>query len=263
MRRASAGLSPLRAGAALVVLLSAAAIYGVANSTAFKVTHFEIDGANLTAAEDVEEALAGVRGANLFRLTTAPLEAAVGGIPTVADASVSVRLPDTLLVRLQERVPILIWRVGERRYLVDTEGNLFAPLDDTVSTTTAELPVIEDRRAASVGLAVGRRLDPIDLDAATRLGSLAPADVGSEASSLAVIVSDMSGFVVRADPQDWDAVFGFYTPSLRTPELIPGQVRLLRSLIVGREPVIDKVILASDTDGTYLPKPTPSPSDDS
>jgi hypothetical protein len=242
-----------------VVLLSAAAIYGVANSTVFKVTRFEVEGASLTAVADVETALAGVRGENLFRLTTAPLEAAVGGLATVADASVLVRLPDTLAVRLQERVPILVWRVGERRYLVDTEGSLFAQLDDAAPATTADLPVVEDRRSASVALSVGSRLDPVDLDAATRLGSLAPADVGSEASSLAVIVSDVSGFVVRADPQGWDAVFGFYTPSLRTPELIPGQVRLLRSLIVGREPVIDKVILASDTDGTYLPKATPSP----
>ena len=39
------------------------------------------------------------------------------------------------------------------------------------------------------------------------------------------------GFVIRADPQGWLAIFGFYTPSLRTPELIPGQVRLLRSLL--------------------------------
>ena len=46
----------------------------------------------------------------------------------------------------------------------------------------------------------------------------------------------------------------------RTPELIPGQVRLLRSLLIGREPTLDKVILASETDGTYTVKPTPRPS---
>ena len=52
-------------------------------------------------------------------------------------------------------------------------------------------------------------------------------------------------------------IFGFYTPSLRTPELIPGQVRLLRSLLIGREPLIARVVLASETDGTYIAKPTP------
>jgi hypothetical protein len=95
------------------------------------------------------------------------------------------------------------------------------------------------------------------VDAATRLASLVPSDVGSAAKRLQVRVTDENGFVVRADPEGWIAIFGFYTPSLRTPELIPGQVRLLRSLLIGREPLIERVVLASATDGTYVPKPTP------
>jgi hypothetical protein len=111
-------------------------------------------------------------------------------------------------------------------------------------------------------LSIGARLDPQDLDAATRLASLVPSDVGSAAKALAVRVTDENGFVVRADPQGWLAIFGFYTPSLRTPDLIPGQVRLLRSLLIGREPLIARIVLASETDGTYVPKPTPKPTAD-
>jgi hypothetical protein len=37
-------------------------------------------------------------------------------------------------------------------------------------------------------------------------------------------------------------------------------VRLLRSLLIGREPLVERVILASETDGTYIPKATPLPS---
>jgi hypothetical protein len=122
--------------------------------------------------------------------------------------------------------------------------------------------VIDDRRAAAAGLSIGTRLDPQDLDAATRLASLVPSDVGSAAKGLAVRVTDENGFVIRADPQGWIAIFGFYTPSLRTPDLIPGQVRLLRSLLIGREPLIARVVLASETDGTYVPKPTPKASAD-
>jgi len=59
-------------------------------------------------------------------------------------------------------------------------------------------------------------------------------------------------------PGSWSAVFGFYTPSLRTTEMIPGQVRLLRSLLIGRESLVDRVILASESDGTYTPRTTPS-----
>ncbi len=257
IRRASAGLSVARAGAALAMLASAGAIYGVGASSAFEYVRLQVDGAVFTDLAAAEEAVAGARGENLFRLATAPLATALEGLPTVEAATVGVRLPGTLVVTLREKVPVLVWKVGARRYLADGGGELFGRLGDHPPAQVAELTVIDDRRAASAGLSVGRRLDPQDIDAATRLASLVPGDVGSAAEQLQVRVTDENGFVVRADPQGWIAIFGFYTPSLRTPELIPGQVRLLRSLLIGREPLIQRIVLASETDGTYVPKPTP------
>ena len=155
---------------------------------------------------------------------------------------------------------MMIWQVGARRYLAGSDGELFAALAVDDPSAGADLPVVEDRRASSAGLSVGGHLDAVDLDAATRLASLVPADVGSGAERLSVLVTDENGFVVRTSPASWTAVFGYYTASLRTTELIPGQVRLLRSLIYGRESTLDRVILASDTDGTYVPKPSAKPS---
>ena len=82
---------------------------------------------------------------------------------------------------------------------------------------------------------MGSTLDPVILDAALRLGSLRPADLGTAATKLAIRLDDQDGFVMTADPVGWSATFGFYTPTLRTTDLIPGQVRLLRSLLAGRE----------------------------
>lgn len=260
VRRASAGLSPLRAGALLVMLLAAAAVYGVANSSAFVLRDLRVEGADFTDQAAVERAFAAVQGHNLFGLRTGPLEDGLLELPTVRAADVAIALPDGLVVRLEERTPILIWRVGARRYLVDRDGRLFARIADEPPAAAATLPVVEDRRATSAGLSVGGLLEAVDLDAATRLASLIPADVGSEAEGLTVVVNDTNGFVVRARPDGWTAVFGFYTLSLRTPELIPGQVRLLRSLLIGREPLLERVILASETDGTYTVKSTPRPS---
>ena len=258
VKRASAGLSAVRAGAALAMLASAAAIYGVGASSAFDYAKLQVDGLQFTDGAAVEAKLADVRGRNLFGLTTAPLEAALETLSTVEKAHVDVRLPATLGVTLEERRPILIWQVGERRYLADSDGVLFALLGKETPPGAAGLPVIEDRRAASAGLSVDQTLDTVDLDAATRLASLVPADVGSGAVSLAVTVNDDNGFVLETRPKGWSAVFGFYTPSLRTTELIPGQVRLLRSLLADREHLVERVILASETDGTYTPRASPS-----
>jgi len=120
--------------------------------------------------------------------------------------------------------------------------------------------VVTDNRAGSAsGLRIGSRVDRIDLDAAARLASLTPADVGSTATSLTLALGDDSGFVLSSSGPTWTAVFGFYTPTLRTTDLIPGQVRLLRSLLGGREATVDRVILADATNGTYIPK-SPAPS---
>lgn len=240
------------------MLVSAAAIHGVGASSAFDYLHLRVDGVTFTDPAIVEAALADARGENLFGLSTGPLQAALEHMPTVASARVDVRLPGTLVVTIVERQPVLVWQVGTQRYLADADGSLFKRLPDKPSAEVAALPVVDDRRASSAGLAVGQRLDRVDLDAAKRLASLVPADVGSSAASLVVLVTDENGFVVTARPGGWSAIFGFYTLSLRTTELIPGQVRLLRSLLIGREQLVERVVLASATDGTYVPRAIPS-----
>jgi cell division septal protein FtsQ len=260
VRRASAGLSTARAGAALAMLLSAAAIYGVGASSAFDYTKVEVDGAVYTDPTAVEAALAGARGRNLFQIATAPLVAGLENLPTVEHARIDLRLPGTLAVTIDERRPVLVWKAGDHRWLVDSTGTIVAELSDKAPAEAAKLPVVDDRRMGSGGLGVGSRLDPVDVDAATRLASLLPADIASNAAALAVSVTDENGFVLTSAPQGWTAVFGYYTPSLRTTDLIPAQVRLLKSLLDGREATVDRVVLASGTDGTYTPRGSPAPS---
>ena len=105
------------------------------------------------------------------------------------------------------------------------------------SSTSARRP---SGRSRSAGTS-----PPVDLDVATRLGSIGAGDIGSTASSLRVAVTDVDGYVVST-PRGWDAVFGFYSPATRPTDMIPGQVRLLKSLLDGREPEVRRIILASD-----------------
>lgn len=257
IRRRSAGLTPTRAGALLVLLVAVAGLYGAASSTAFTARRTDITGTTWTSDDAVLAALAIPSGVNLFTLHTGDLQARLAALPSVRSAEVSIALPDTVHVAVHERQALLAWQVEDRRYLVDTTGFLFAELPGT-DPATAGLPVVEDGRWVAPSLLVGTTLDPVTLDAALRLGSLTPADVGSSASRLELNLDDTNGFTVTGQPLGWKAVFGFYTPTLRTTELIPGQVRLLRSLILGREDTVLRVILADDRSGTYVPRPTPT-----
>lgn len=237
------------------MLVSAGAIYGVGASGAFAFRSLVLEGDRYTPPAAVAELVSVDEGTNLFLVSTEEIAARVAQLPTLRSVSVSVALPDTIRVRLVEREPVVVWRVGDRPFLVDADGVLFGEL---APDRDASLTVVADDRVASRAFEVGASLDPVDLDAATRLGSVRPDDVGSGAASFAISVTDAFGFVVRAEPADWEAVFGFYTPTIRQPSMIPGQVRLLRSLLIGREPTIARVILASETEGTYVPRPSPS-----
>ena len=230
-------------------LLTGAATFGLT----------EIDRPTLrwTTADNVLASVQVPEGTNLFQVQTAPIEARLAALPAVASARVSVSLPHALAIAITERVPILVWQVGDNRYLADSAGVLFATVE-AGTTGAVDIPTVMDLRAASrISVIPGATLDPVDFDAATRLGSIVPADVGSAAASLHVWVDDADGFTMTAGAGTWTAIFGFYSPSVRSPDLIAGQVQLLKSLLADREPTVARVYLAGDRSGTYVPRATP------
>ncbi len=260
VRRASAGLTPIRSAAILAMLGAAGAIYGLAATPAFGFRELSISGNELVPDAAIRGAVGIAPGTNLVGLDTGPIAGRVAELAPVDTVEVSVGLPATLEVRLRERQPIVVWAIGDRRLAVDKDGILFADVaGPAASPAVVGIPVVRDDRAASAGLALRSRLDPVDLDAATRLGSLTPSQIGSQAARLAVRVGDDRGFTVGSGSGGWLAVFGFYVRSQRTPDLIPGQVQLLAALLAGREASVQTVILADDRDGTWIPKPTPRP----
>jgi hypothetical protein len=156
---------------------------------------------------------------------------------------------------------VLAWRHGDTLLLVDRDGRVLADAgapDAPAAAAAAEgLPVVVDRREAGPVPAVGGSVEAIELDVATRLLSLTPADVGSAAPALVVQVDDEDGWtVVPKVDEPWTAVFGFYGPTLRTPDMIPEQVRLLRSLLADAgEQTVLRAILAGEREGTFTSKP--------
>jgi POTRA domain, FtsQ-type len=250
-------LSPARAAALLGLVIAIVAVDGLTTSPLFAVHRVDLPALRWTNRDEILQRLAIPDGQNAFEVATANLGARLEQLPGIAAASVNVSLPDGITVEVTEREPVLAWKVGDASYLVDRNGILFA-LARGDAIRSASVPTIADSRASSSSvLAVGTTLDPIDLDVATRLASLVPSDLGSGATGLTVGLSDASGFTLTASPHSWIAVFGFYSQVLRTPDLVPGQVRLLRSLLVGRESGIARIVLSDDRNGTYLPVPTP------
>ena len=260
MRRASRGLSRARIGALVLIVLSSAGLYGASSADAFALRTTSVSGAVYTSGADIDAALTLPAGQNLFSLPAGELVARLEQIPAVRSAEATVVLPDELRVVIREREALLAWRVGIHTYAVDGTGFVMSELGADPPAQAAALPVVEDRRTTSTTLLVGATIDPVSIDAARRLGSLVPSDVGSAGTRLRIAYDDADGFTIGGDSAGWTAVFGYYTPTLRTTDLIPGQVRLLRSLILGHEASFARILLADDQAGTYLPSGSPAPS---
>ncbi|HKF85052.1 MAG TPA: FtsQ-type POTRA domain-containing protein [Candidatus Limnocylindrales bacterium] len=263
VKRASAAVfTPVRAAASLALLVAVGGLYGSVASDAFTARTTSVRGNTWTSEEAIVAALAVPPGQNVFTLETTALEERIEQIPAVAGAEVTVALPDGVRVSVAEREALIAWAVGPHRYLVDAGGTLFGETGQEPSDDAAQLPVVTDRRLSSVALEIGSTLDPVSLDAALRLASLTPGDIGSAGRAVGVRIDDENGFVLHGEPEGWNAIFGFYTPTLRTTDLIPGQVRLLRSLMAANdESTVQRVVLADERSGTWVPRRTPHPSD--
>jgi hypothetical protein len=161
---------------------------------------------------------------------------------------------------VREKSLLLRWQIGDRVYAVSESGELLgeaATLDlaPSAAAALAAAPLLFDDRTSSPLPTVGQ-LTATELDVATRLASLTPEDLGTAATTLTLRLLSDFGFVVEATGPsiEWNAIFGIYSATIRPTNMIPGQVRLLRSLLAGRESRIGWVILADDQAGTYTAK---------
>jgi hypothetical protein len=199
-------------------------------------------------------------GSSLLGVNLREAEEAVAALPLVAAVRVSAGLPDGIQIRVREKSLLLRWQIGDRIYAVSESGELLgetASLDlaPSAAAALAAAPLLYDDRTPSPLLTAGQ-LTATELDVATRLASLTPEDLGTAATTLTLRLTSDFGFVVEATGPsiEWNAVFGIYSATIRPTSMIPGQVRLLRSLLAGRESRIGWVILADDQAGTYTAK---------
>ena len=260
--RASTRLTRTRFAAAACLLLASGTFQWltVAPDFALDPGEVRIDGlvhTSTDAALAAVELREGVRP-NVFRIRTDALQQALLALPAITRAEVEVVLPDRLGIAVEERRPIFVWRVGGSDHLVDVEGVLFAVAGPALPVG---LPVVEDRRAGAVAR-LGERIDPLELEIVRLLGAVTPEMLGSAAPGLTLAIDDRDGFVIHA-PTGWRAVFGRYTPHLRTADLVDDQVQCLRSLLAGQEAEIETVFLSPSAErcGTYRPRDVPAGSE--
>ena len=105
--------------------LSAEALTRSANA-GFKVKDILVTGRKQVSAEELLASLSIKQGMPIFGFSIVDAEKSISDISWVKDDVISRRLPDTIIVELQEREPVALWQHQKKIFLIDKEGTVLS-----------------------------------------------------------------------------------------------------------------------------------------
>lgn len=130
----------------------------VLHAPVLRVAHISVVGARRLSTGEVRALVDGLRGQNILLVRLDEWRERVLTCPWVADATLRRSLPDTVEVRITERHPLAIGRVGEALFLVDDHGRVIdeygpryadfdLPILDGLAPGSAQVAGVNERRA--------------------------------------------------------------------------------------------------------------------
>jgi cell division protein FtsQ len=125
---------------AALVLLLGFALYQLWTSPDYRVDAARVSGLGRVTSNDVNTAL-GVTGKPVFTLDARQIQSdLLAAFPEFNSAQVLVEIPNTVLITVTERVPVMVWLQEGKSYLVDADGMNFPVRHEGA---TGDLPVVE------------------------------------------------------------------------------------------------------------------------
>lgn len=112
-------------GAADVAFVEGSAALG------FRLEALTVEGRSMTAREDLLGALDAEVGTPIAAIDVAAARAKVEALPWVRSAKIERRLPNTIHLVIEERMPYALWQKDERYTLVDHEGHLIVEVPES------------------------------------------------------------------------------------------------------------------------------------
>lgn len=189
----------------IVVTLLLALVFGVhtlLTAPYFQVRHIQIEGTRngqlIAAIEQLH-----LTGVNIFLANISADAASIKTLPAVADVSITRTLPDTLLIHVVERQPVLIWQANSHLYSVDAGGAIIAQVQQP-----AGLPLVSDEhRYDQRGdlFAPGGKIDPKIIQMARQLLKQVPTTTGITSFTLR---DTLAYGMVLTSADGWQARFG-------------------------------------------------------
>jgi len=164
---------------AFVLLLLASAGFAFLRSPYFHVEHIHVRGLKSLSTEEVVVACGLAENENIFDVDLRRLASRVKAIPRVDKVLVSRRLPSTIVIQVQERVPVAV--LPYAGYFVEVDGaGLAIGLEE--SYRAKELPLLTGLALRSVK--VGCPVDAPEISSALAIATALPESILQHVSEI-------------------------------------------------------------------------------
>jgi cell division protein FtsQ len=196
-----------RAGMAIAVTaLAFWAFHRAQSDIRFAVKNIEVSGAVHTSKRALGAVTSTFVGVNLFKIDIDGVQAQLRTLPWINHIEIEKKLPDTLRIRVVERVPSALALVGGAMRYTDEEGVPFAPLSPEVGDPDLPLIVAPDRAGLQRCVQLVRDLRRRDPLLYARISEVRPV----EPNAFALFDRDL-GTVIYADAanlsQKWRTLY--------------------------------------------------------
>lgn len=157
-----------------------------------RIKHIRVDGVTGALEDATRAQVSGARGGPLLLTRMGPIESGIERDQRIADATVVRRYPDTIVVRVTPRMPVIALDNSKGQVeLVDIEGVRYT----TVTTAPAGVPVVRGAGGVTVGDAAMR--------VALSVVHSMPEALRARMSALQVSAADAVTFTVGSTTVTW------------------------------------------------------------
>lgn len=191
----------------LVVIACGIVLYGFLFSGDYAVDDVVVRGAQLGDPVEIAST-SGAFGASIFEVEPALVAGRIAELPYVQNVNVETHWPSQVVVTVEERVPVIVWRTAGRSFLVDAHGQILAP-----ASADSDLPVVESDTG---DVEIGGAIDPRQVASVQSVY----ASVGPQLDSLTW--SEREGLTAQLDDRSI-VIFGY-------PERFPMKIAVYQDI---------------------------------
>jgi hypothetical protein len=188
-----------------LLVLVAALLTFLLTAEMFYVRQIEVGGLRSVPPEEIF-ALSGVANYHIFWIDPETVASNVERSSSIASATVTVRWPARVIIRVKEREPALVWQQADHRYWVDVRGNLMLQrmdLPNLVTVLSEDQSVPLDCPQAGCPEGQGIAIDQAVVEGALQLKTLRP--------EIEFLYYNPVNGLSFDDPRGWRAYFGVGT----------------------------------------------------